>query len=127
MLRTSTAYGVYGVSLCGYVVSQLVLRSRLEKLEVGDALAHSVAAGAGLVIRDLACWGAGLLLVVGSLCWYVAMTKLPIQFMVPMAAIVTPAVALGSVLFLGQQLSIEKMMAIGLITIGVAWLGSMGA
>jgi drug/metabolite transporter (DMT)-like permease len=55
------------------------------------------------------------------------MTKLPIRLMVPMAAIITPAAALGGYFFLGEQLSWEKTIAIGVITMGVAWLGSMGA
>ncbi|MFO1099233.1 MAG: hypothetical protein U1E81_13425 [Xanthobacteraceae bacterium] len=127
MMRMSTAYGAYAVSICAYIVSQLLIKARLEKLGVGDALARNVASGLALLFGDLGCWIGGALVVVGGVCWYVAMTKLPIRLMVPMAAIITPAAALGGHFFLGEQLSWEKMLAIGVITVGVAWLGTMGA
>ena len=127
MLRLSTAYGAYIVSIGAYVVSQLVIKSRFERLGVGDALANGIASGAGLVLRDLACWLAGILVLVGALCWYIAMTKLPIRLMVPMAAVIAPAASIGAYFFLGEQLSLEKILAIGLITIGAAWLGASGA
>jgi drug/metabolite transporter (DMT)-like permease len=126
MLRLSTAYGAFGVSISAYIVSQLLIKSRFERLGVADAFAQSIASGAGLIVRDSACWFAGLLVVTGGLCWYIAMTRLPIHLMVPMAAVITPAASVGAFLFLGEHLSLEKMMAIGLITIGVVWLGSLG-
>jgi drug/metabolite transporter (DMT)-like permease len=127
MLRMSTAYIAYAISICAYIVSQLLIKSRLEKLGVGDALAKNVVAGIALVLRDLGCWIGAILVLVGALCWYVAMTKLPIRFMTPMAAVIIPAAALGGYLFLGEQFAWEKTVAIGVITVGVVWLGSMGA
>lgn len=125
MIRTSTAYAAFCVSIAAFIVSQLLIKSRFEHLGIGDALDRGLGAVAGLLLRDSACWFAGTLVVVGGLSWYIAMTRMPLHMMLPLSAIITPATSIGAYLLFGEQLSAQKWAAIGLITAGVAWLGSM--
>ncbi len=127
MIRVGTAYAAFCFSICAFIVSQLLIKWRFERLGIGDAFDNGVLYVIGVLLRDVACWIAGSLVVTGGLCWYIAMTRLPLHLMLPMSAIITPATVIGALILFGEQVTTQKWLAIGLIVIGVAWIGSMRA
>lgn len=125
MQKLALAYGAFAISLLAAVISQLLMKSRFENLGASAALDRGVLDFVLLVMADWQCWIAGFLLVVGAGCWYLAMTRLPIHFMLPLAALIAPAASVGAWLFLGEPLTAAKIMAISVIAAGAIWLGTL--
>ena len=65
-----------------------------------------------------------MLVVAGAICWYLALLRLPVSFMLPVAALIAPVTAVGANLFLGETLTVGKACAILTIMGGVIWLGT---
>lgn len=74
-------------------------------------------------LSDPLTWVAGSLVVIGAGCWYLALTRLPLSLMLPVAGLVAPIVAIAAHFALGESLSIAKLAAIFVIAFGVIWLG----
>ena len=123
MIRSSAAYTALAISLLSAVASQLLIKWRFDQLGVGAALGNGAGETIGMIMGDLLCWLGALLLIVGAILWYLALMRLPIHVMLPLAATVSPAASIGACLFLGESLTVPKMAAIATIFAGVAWLG----
>lgn len=81
-----------------------------------------------LLLGDLQLWVAGFLMLSGAALWYLSMSRLPLSFILPCAALISPMAAIGARLFFGEELGAAKMLAILMtITAGVIWLGSLQA
>lgn len=121
MISYPTAVVLLIVSIVFLAVSQLLAKSRLSDL-LGQQSSHEWGALLLEVIKDPPMWGVGLLLVLGAASWYAAMVRLPVSIMLPLAGSVSPLVAIGAHFLLGEVLTGPKLAAIGLISVGVAWL-----
>jgi drug/metabolite transporter (DMT)-like permease len=51
------------------------------------------------------------------------MARLPVSIIVPTASVLTLMVAIGAYIFIGERLTASKLSAIGMIAVGVVWLG----
>jgi drug/metabolite transporter (DMT)-like permease len=80
-----------------------------------------------LALADPLLWFAGLLILLGVICWYLSMTRLPLSLMLPLAAAIAPVVSVGAYFLLGEVLTPAKIAAIAMITVGVSWLGWLNA
>jgi drug/metabolite transporter (DMT)-like permease len=125
MLKLASAYGAFTFSLLAAVVSQLLMKSRFEHLGASAALDRGAIDLLKLVLTDWQCWAAGILLVLGAGCWYLAMTRLPISFMLPLAALIAPVASVGAWVFLGEPLTVSKVAAISVVAAGSIWLASL--
>lgn len=109
------------VSLAAVAVSQLVFKARLPLAAAyGNRPLHVAAWHA---LSDPLLWVGGVLVLVGVICWYVAMIRLPLSFMLPMAALLAPTGSIGAYYFLGEDLTFSKISAILIIAAGAIWLG----
>ncbi len=123
ILTQRTAIIIFVIGLASIASSQLMVKWRF------GAIGPSLPAGAGAfeigraVISDKWLWFAAALIGAGLVTWYAALTQLPLTFMFPVAGIVSPVVAMGAHLLLGEPLSLGQMGAILMIAVGVALLG----
>jgi drug/metabolite transporter (DMT)-like permease len=126
MTRT-TALVMLFVSLAGATASQLILKSRLVMLSETLQLGHGVLAVLMRALSDPYIWLGGGCVIIGGCCWYLALTKLPLSFMLPAASIIAPCASIGAYYFFGESLTVSKICAIAFIMIGVSWLGWLNA
>jgi drug/metabolite transporter (DMT)-like permease len=125
MIRLNTAYSVLAFSIVSVALSQLIIKMRFDGLGLGGTAERSLFSTLLLAMSDGVLWLGAVLLIAGACAWYMALTRLPIHVMLPFAAIITPVVSLGAYLFLGEDISQQKFMAIAVITAGVAWFGAV--
>lgn len=129
-MTKSLAVLILAVSLISVGASQLVLKARMAALTLPVAGGVTGNPWVALLLRALAdpyVWLGAAMVGVGAVCWYVALTKLPLSLMMPVASIIAPCVSIGAWYFLGESLSLAKLGAILTIMVGVAWLGWLNA
>lgn len=122
MIGHTTSLCFLMLSICCVAGSQIIIKGRY--LNAGfDSTGVSFGNAALVVISDPFMWLAGIMFTSGAALWYLALTKLQLGFMMPAAAMVAPLAAIGAHFFLGDVLTLQKTLAIAVITIGVIWLG----
>jgi hypothetical protein len=125
MIRLSVAYAALGTSLVAVAASQILIKSRFEHLGIGARFDEGLVGVVVLLVSDPRLWGALFLAVTGATLWYVALVRLPIHVMLPLAAAIAPISSIGAYFYLGEALTAPKMAAIGMIAAGAAWLGAL--
>jgi drug/metabolite transporter (DMT)-like permease len=110
------------VSLVSAVASQLLIKFALVRITREMISEETVFGLIWRGAREPSLWLGGGLLLFGALGWYTAMTRLPLSFMLPMSALIAPAVSLAAWHFQGEHLNGPKVIAIGIITAGAIWL-----
>jgi drug/metabolite transporter (DMT)-like permease len=123
MMTRTGALAALAVSLATVGTSQLVFKARLNRLAEHFYAGPTALAIAWRALCDPVLWLAALLILIGFVCWYLAMLRLPLSMMLPMAASIAPLVSIGSYFILGENLTPTKIAAILVIAGGVAWLG----
>ena len=122
-MTNTAALIVLAVSIIAMSIAQLLLKARFLLLghtgttppPIGDTVRQGIA--------DPWLWGAVVLIVIAGVCWYLAMLRLPISLMLPLAGLIAPIVSIGAWLLLGEDLTLAKLAAIMTISAGAAWLG----
>ncbi len=76
--------------------------------------------------KDLKAWIAAAGLVISAIMWYAAVSRLPLSFAFPFAAMSYPLIFIASVLFLGESFSYIKLLGNTLIVSGVILVGVYG-
>ncbi len=127
MIPTPVAALLLLVSLVFLVASQLLIKWRFNALGLQSPQVRDVWDIVASVITDVGLLAAGLLLICGASMWYAAMTRFPLSFMVPIAAVVSPLIALCAHVLLGERLSFLEMVLIVLIAVLVATYGVIHA
>lgn len=122
-----TALLLFAASLISVAGSQLLFKTRMMQVSEISASGSPILAGLSRLLVDPLIWVAGLMVAVGAVCWYSAMIKLPLSFMLPMASLIAPMTAVGAYFLLGESLSPEKLAAIAWIAIGAVWLGYLSS
>lgn len=123
MTSNKIAWLLFLLSVASLASAQLLIKAvfvRLFPLSMPMGWMSSFAA----ILSVPAFWLCGFLIILSAGCWYVALTRLPLSAMMPLAAIVSPVVSIGAALWLGESMSLSKLAAILWICVGVAWLGS---
>lgn len=125
MFSYAASLGLLAASILSLSSAQLLVKWRFSVLEFASAgaAARSKWDSVLLMLQDVWLWGAGFLIVASALCWYLTLTRLPLSFMLPVAAITSPIVAVSAHLLLAEPLSGRQLAAILTIAAGVAWLG----
>jgi drug/metabolite transporter (DMT)-like permease len=122
-----SAVAVFVLSLSSTALSQLVIKARLTTAASDTAETGTLAATLMRAISDPWTWLGIVLVLIGVVCWYLAMIRLPLSLMLPMAGVIAPVVSVLACVLLGEQVSAAKMAAIATITSGVIWLGWLNA
>lgn len=122
-----TALLVFAVSLVSVAGSQLLFKTRMMQLGEISGSGSPILTGLSRLLVDPLFWVAGLIVAVGAVCWYSAMVKLPLSFMLPIASLIAPMTAVGAYFWLGESLPPEKLAAIAWIAIGAVWLGYLSS
>jgi len=98
--------------------TQILIKSRLNVHGIfpldGGAVAYIVE-----VCSDWRLWIAALGLIAASLCWYAAISRIPLSVAFPFAAMSYPAVLLGSALFLNEFISWKIVAGNALVVLGI--------
>lgn len=116
----------YAVSLTAVAASQLMFKAGMTRVAEQADAASALATIRHALATPIMWVGAGAL-VTGAACWYIAMIRLPLSLMMPMAALIAPAVSIAAWALFGEPLSAQKLAAIGLIAGGALWLGWLNA
>lgn len=116
---------IYSCSLVLVATSQLLFKAGM--MRIADAGAASWLDMARIALTTPTIWLGAAAVVAGTTCWYVAMMRLPLTVMMPMAALIAPSVSIAAWALFGDPLSGAKLAAIGLITVGAVWLGWLNA
>ena len=122
-MTKSIGFLLFAVSLVTVTASQILFKARMTLIGEVFASERPILFSLFRLLADPLIWAAGLMVVVGAACWYTAMVKLPISFMLPMASLIAPMAAVGAYFFLGESLSPAKLAAIAFIAVGATWLG----
>ncbi len=127
MISTRVAALLFVLSILLLIASQLMIKWRFNALGLQGEQGHGLWLTVRHAVVDIGLWTAGLLVLAGAAMWYAAMTKLPLSFMLPAAAIVSPLVALGAHVTLGERVTTAEFVLIGLIAILVGAFGLIQA
>ena len=98
--------------------AQLLIKSRLSVHGVvpfdRDLLRYLLA-----LVADWHVWVGGAGLIISSVCWYAAVSRLPLSIAYPFAALSYPAVLLGSTLLLGEPFHWQAVAGNALVVLGI--------
>lgn len=123
MFSYGVSLGILAISIASVAASQLIVKWRLGQVVSPDAPPASRTQYILTALGDGWIWVGICLIGLSAALWYVAMSRLPLSFMMPVAAVVAPIVALSAHLFLKEPLGTGQIAAIAMIAVGVAWLG----
>jgi drug/metabolite transporter (DMT)-like permease len=113
-----TGLVLLSVSVVALSVAQILIKSRLNihgvvPLDTG-AWSYILSA-----LRDFYLWFGAVGLIASSLCWYAAISRLPLSIAFPFAALSYPAVLAGSALVLRESVSWPLLAGNGLVVLGI--------
>lgn len=123
MFSYGTSIGIFVVSILSVAASQLIMKWRFGVLFPEGGATRSATGHVMTAASDA--WvlaGVGLIVIGGS-SWYLAMSRLPLTFMMPVAASIAPITVVCAYFFLKEPLTLGQIAAIAMIAAGVAWLG----
>ena len=115
MLTEKLAWALMFLGFATSTASQIIIKARL------DPITASGGSYKQLLIDPLM-WLAVVFILSFVVCWYTALTKIPLSIMMAWSAVVLPLTAVGAWMFLGEPLGVGKLVSIGVIAAGVAML-----
>lgn len=112
------------VAVFALTTAQLVIKTRLTvhgtvPFNVGDGLPYLLT-----VIADWRMWAGLVGLMVSSLLWYAAVSRIPLSLAYPFGALSYPLIFLSSLLVLREEFSWQGLVGNGLIVMGVMLVAS---
>lgn len=115
MLSEKLAWALMFAGFVASTASQVIIKARLDPV---------TAAGGSYkqLFTDPLIWLAVVLILSFVVCWYTALTKIPLSVMMAWSAVVLPLTAIAAWMFLGEPLGFGKVVSIGIIAAGVAAL-----
>jgi drug/metabolite transporter (DMT)-like permease len=114
---------ILAASIVAVAASQLIAKWRLELIFGDQSAVSAPRIMLWTAVSDGWLWLAAMLIVASAVCWYAAMTRLPLTLMMPMAGAIAPIVAVAAFLLFKEPLSATQFAAIVVIALGVIWLG----
>lgn len=127
MITDRIAYFALAAAILAVTGTQLLIKARFNALDLNSEMGRGVGHFVLLLMRDWPLWLAAFLMIGGAILWYLSMIRLPLHFILPCAALISPLASIGAHFLLGETLSGQKVAAITMIAAGVAWLGSTQA
>ena len=125
MLTYPAALVLMGLSMLCVAGAQILVKWRFGVMGLDRNSERTWFDLAALFVTDGGLWVAGLLILAGAVTWYAALTRLPLTLMLPVGGIISPLVAIGAHLLLGERLTPSQLAAILIISAGVALLASL--
>ena len=114
-MSTGTTWILMFAGFLASAASQILIKARLDPItQAGGSYRQMVA--------DPLIWLAVGLIIVFVVCWYTALTRIPLSIMMGWSAVVLPLIAVGAWIWLGEPLGPGKLASIGVIAAGVAML-----
>lgn len=114
-MTTTTAWILMFAGFIASAVSQILIKARIDPITQAGGSYRQLAA-------DPLVWLAVLLIISFVVCWYTALTRIPLSVMMAWSAVVLPLIAVGAWIWLGEPLGVGKLASIGVIAAGVAML-----
>ncbi|MGB8819410.1 MAG: hypothetical protein WCC66_15970 [Rhizobiaceae bacterium] len=115
MLSEKLAWAMMFAGFIASTASQVIIKARLDPVTASGGSYRQLFA-------DPLIWLAVALIVSFVVCWYSALTKIPLSVMMAWSAVVLPLTAVAAWIFLGEPLGLGKIVSIGIIAAGVAAL-----
>lgn len=115
MLTEKLAWALMFLGFITSTASQIIIKARLDPVTASGGSYRQL-------ISDPLMWLAVVLILSFVVCWYTALTKIPLSVMMAWSAVVLPLTAVGAWMFLGEPLGVGKLVSIGVIAAGVAAL-----
>jgi drug/metabolite transporter (DMT)-like permease len=115
MLTERLAWALMFLGFITSTASQIIIKARLDPVTASGGSYRQL-------ITDPLMWLAVVLILSFVVCWYTALTKIPLSVMMAWSAVVLPLTAIGAWMFLGEPLGVAKMLSILVIAGGVAAL-----
>jgi len=104
--------------------AQVVIKSRLSVHGVIPLQPGALTAYLWMVVRDWQMWLGLVGLLVSSLCWYAAISRLPLSIAYPFAALSYPVIFVGSLVFLREDFTWQALAGNVLIVVGLLLVAS---
>ena len=104
--------------------AQVVIKSRLSVHGVVPFQPGALIAYIWTLVRDWQMWLGLAGLLVSSLCWYAAISRLPLSIAYPFAALSYPVIFIGSLVFLGETFTWQALAGNVLIVAGLSLVAS---
>jgi drug/metabolite transporter (DMT)-like permease len=114
-MTTTFAWVLMFAGFLASAASQIIIKARLDPVTAAGGSYRQL-------ITDPLMWLAILLIIGFVVCWYTALTRIPLSVMMAWSAVVLPLIAVGAWIWLGEPLGVGKMVSIGVIAAGVAML-----
>ncbi len=115
MLSEKLAWALMFAGFIASTASQVIIKARLDPVtESGGSYKQ--------LLTDPLIWLAVVLILSFVVCWYSALTRIPLSIMMAWSAVVLPLTAVAAWMFLGEPLGVAKMLSIMVIAGGVAAL-----
>lgn len=115
--------GLIAASLILMIVSQLLFKSRLSVHGIIPLNPVEMFWFILKLLKDWQVWLVAIFLVSSGILWWAAVSRVPLSYAFPMAAMSYPLIFISSIVLLGESFSLSKLLANLLIVSGVIILG----
>jgi drug/metabolite transporter (DMT)-like permease len=115
MLSEKLAWALMFAGFIASTASQVIIKARLDPVTASGGSYKQL-------LTDPLIWLAVVLILSFVVCWYSALTRIPLSIMMAWSAVVLPLTAVAAWMFLGEPLGVAKMLSIVVIAGGVAAL-----
>jgi drug/metabolite transporter (DMT)-like permease len=115
MLTDKLAWTLMFLGFLTSTASQVIIKARVDPITASGGSYRQL-------MFDPLIWLAVAFILTFVVCWYTALTKIPLSVMMAWSAVVLPLTAIGSYMFLGEALGLGKIVSILIIAAGVACL-----
>ena len=105
------------------VSAQLIFKNRLSFHGEMSLVPSELLSYLMKMILDWKAWLAGCITVASALLWYVAVSRVPLSFAFPIAALSYPLIMIGSAIFFQEGITVAKIVGNTLIISGVLIVG----
>ncbi|HEY0220123.1 MAG TPA: hypothetical protein VGC26_10235 [Afipia sp.] len=107
------------VAVAALISAQLIIKASLTDHGVVPASVGGFVSYVRELLLDWRAWMGGIGLVISSVLWYAAISRIPLSVAYPIGAISYPLIFLGSVFILGESFSWIRLAANALIVAGI--------
>ena len=111
------------VALILMILSQVLFKSRLTIHGVIPLQPAELFWFVIKLLKDWQVWVVAICILASGILWWAAVSRVPLSFAFPFAAMSYPMIFICSIAFLGESFSVSKLLANALIVAGVIIMG----
>mgnify|MGYP001488286279 CR=1 FL=1 len=120
----SLGFALIFVAVVVLTGAQIVIKSRLSAHGVVPLQLGALLPYIWLLMRDWLAWLGFAGLLISSLCWYAAISRLPLSIAYPFAALSYPVVFMGALVFLRETFTWQALSGNVFIVVGLLLIAS---